>query len=307
MLQLEGKHVGVTGAGSMIGRAVVDQLWKKGALPFSILHPNYDLLDYKVARQALVGCDYVIHCAGYNGNLAFNAKYPADIFFNTAQMGLNVLRAALAVGVKKVVTPLASCAYPDTDILVEAEFLNGAPNPTVEAHGLSKRVIHAYGRQLKKQYGFNAVSLIFNTCYGPYDSFNVEKTKVVGGLIAKFCEAVKNGTDVICWGSGEPRRELIYVDDAAKAIIAVLENYDDSELPINIGQWQDVSIKALAELIAELTGFNREIIWDTTKPDGQYQKLLNPARSTNILPHMEFTPLQEGLKKTIEWYRCNLV
>ena len=307
MQQFKDSKIVITGASSMIGRSVIRQL---EAIPdidiVPVYHNHYDLLNIEHCKYILKGADYCIHCAAYNGNIPFTAKYAADIFYRTTIMAMNVLNCANEFGIKKVVSPLASCAYPNKDILKEEDFWNGPPNETVEAHGLSKRNILAYSRQLYKQHGFKSVCLIFNTCYGPYDSFDINKTKVVGGLINKFITSQKNNDrSVVCWGTGSPRRELIYCDDAATAIIDVLKYYDNPNEPINIGTGLDVSIKELAETIRDVVEYKGEIEWDLTKPDGQYQKLLDITKYKELLPQINFTTLKDGLIKTIDFYKEN--
>ncbi len=306
MLQLEGKKVAITGGHSMVGRAVATELYNRGAIPKQISHNAVtDLLQYYTALTQIRGADYCIHCAGYNGNIGFNAKYPADIFYRTTQMALNVLQACVENNIQKVVSPLSSCAYPDTNILLEEKFWAGPPNESVEAHGLSKRNILAFCRQIHKQYGLKYVSVVFNTCYGPYDSYDVNKTKVVGGLIKKFYDAkINNLPFVECWGTGKPRREIIYVDDVAKGIVNALQYYDDPKLPLNIGSFTDISIKGIAEIIADVMEYKGKIVWDTSKPDGQFQKMLAPGNMVKVFKDnpIEFTVPTEGLKKTIDWY-----
>jgi nucleoside-diphosphate-sugar epimerase len=310
MLNLEQKRVMVTGANSMIGRATIKALLQRKATVLPVYHGTCDLMinnQVDVTFHELKP-DYVIHLAGYNGNILFNKQYPADIFYRTTVMGLNVLNCAAKYKVDKVVTALASCAYKDTDEILKVEnFNDGMPNRTVEAHGLSKKALYHFSRQLNKQHGLNAVCTIFNTAYGPYDSFSVEKTKVVGGLITRFVAAVENGVNrVACWGTGHPRREFIYCDDAAEGLVQTLEKYDNVELPINLGFNEDISIRELAEMIAELTGFEGEILWDTEKPDGQYRKLLDSSKMAEYDIVIENkTTLEEGLKRTIEWYKKN--
>lgn len=303
MLQLQGKKVAVTGSSSMIGRAVLRSLDKRGALIREVPHKIYDLTIPNNAADVVYNVDYCIHCAGYNGNIAFNANYPADIYYRTSVMGLNILNACKTYDVKKIVIPLASCAYPDKDILYEWEFDKGPPNKTVEAHGLAKRAIFDYARQLYKQHQYNAVSIIFNTCYGPYDSFDVDKTKVVGGLINKFSAAQRDKLPYVeCWGSGKVRREFIYCDDAAEALVQALEKYDDPTQVLNVGTGNDTEVRYLAKIISELVGYGGEIIWNTDKPDGQYRKLLISDRMKEYID-IEFTTLKDGLSKTINWYR----
>jgi len=308
MLNLSNKTIAVTGANSMVGRAIIRQLTTYSVTVKSIFHEQYDLMSYDETRTAVNGADYCFHCAGYNGNISFNKKYPADIFYRTTQIGLNVLTACREMGVTKVVSPLASCAYPDKHILKETDWLNGSPNETVEAHGLSKQTIQAYSKQLKKQFDFDSVCVMFSTCYGPYDSFDIQKTKVVGALIKKVYDALTNNEPYIeCWGTGSPRRELIYVDDAAQAMINVLLFYDDCSYPLNIGTGKDISIKELVLLIARICEYQGEIRWDTSKPDGQYQKLLDVSKmqrhiDNKTLSEIKFTDLIKGLTQTIEWY-----
>lgn len=310
MIDLRDSKVLVTGASSMIGRSVVKKLKSRHAKVTEVFHEECDLLNWAQTDAVFQkeAPDYCVHTAGYNGNIRFNKLYPADIFYNTTIMGLNVLKACAFSGVKKVVTPLASCAYRSTDdFLREKDFNLGMPNESVEAHGLSKKAVYHFSRQISKQYDISAVCTVFNTVYGPYDSFDINKTKVVGGLIKRFIVAAENGDKMVeCWGTGKPRRELIYCDDAAEGILQALEKYFDVKSPINIGYNEDISIKELAHMIADLTGYAGEISWDITKPDGQYRKILNSSRMKDYEILVEDrTPLRDGLIKTIEWYTNN--
>jgi len=308
MIDIKGKKVIVTGANSMIGRSVIKELQKREAIIDPVYHEECDLLNYEecLSRFKKSNPDFCIHAAGYNGNISFNRKYPADIFFNTTIMGLNTLNACTKVGVKKIVTLLASCAYRGTSQeLKECDFFLGMPDPTVEGHGLSKKTLFYYSKQLYKQHGIRAVCTIFNTAFGPWDSYDLNKTKVAGGLIKKFVDAVeKNEEEVVCWGTGKPRRELIYCDDAGKAVVEVLQKYEDTNLPINLGFGEDISIKDLATKIANIVHFTGKIVWDTNRPDGQFRKLLNSDRSREYKIKIKNPKnLDEGLVETIKWYR----
>jgi len=310
MINLANTKVLVTGAASMIGRATIKTLEQRGATVIPVLHSECDLLEYSQALSAVKNAkpDYCIHAAGYNGNISFNKLYPADIFYNTTIMGLNTLKACAETGVKKVVSPLASCAYRSTDKeLRECDFWIGLPDESVEAHGLSKKAIHAFSKQIYKQHNTIAVCTIFNTAYGPYDSFDIYKTKVTGALIKKFVDAVATNESVVeCWGTGRPRRELIFCEDAAEGIVQTLEKYDDVMYPINIGFNEDINIRELAETISKLVGFKGQLYWDTSKPDGQYRKILDSTRMKEygiLLPNR--TSLEVGLNKTITWYKEN--
>ena len=307
MIDLKNKKILVTGANSMVGRSVIESLSLRGAQIDAVYHEQCDLLEYKNIADRIKRSepDYCIHAAGYNGNIKFNKEFPSDIFYNTTVMGLNTLKACALHGVKKVVSPLASCAYRSTDEqLQEKDFHLGMPDLSVEAHGLGKKTIFYYSRQIYKQYDTAAVCTIFNTVYGPHDSYDINKTKVVGGLIKKFTDAVESGEKkVVCWGTGRPRRELIYCADAAEGIVQTLEKYNEVDWPINIGFNTDVNIKELAQTIARLANFEGQIMWDTTRPDGQYRKILNSDRMKKYDINIK-NPifLEDGLKKTIEWY-----
>lgn len=307
MINLENKTVLVTGGSSMIGRSIIKKLKKRNCKILNPSHKSLDLLDYNKTLKYFLKHkpDYVIHAAGYNGNISFNKLYPRDIFYRTSVMGLNTLLAASETGCGKIVSLLASCAYESTtDELKEENFLNGQPDASVEAHGLGKRNLFIMSKQISKQTGMLAVCTIFNTAYGPHDNYNIEKTKVVGGLITKYLNAVEDGQDnVVCWGTGNPKRELIYCDDAAEGVIQTLEKYDNVNLPINIGFNKEYTIKELADKISSCVGYTGKTTWDTTKPDGQMRKILDSSRMAEFNIEIRRTSLENGLKKTIKWVK----
>lgn len=296
----------ITGASSMIGRAVNRVFAENGIPTLAPTHEECDLMKWDEVNLLFKWFKptHVVNCAGWNGGLPLNLSHPATIYFRTTQINLNVLRACAEYQVEKVVSPLSSCAYPDSgDTMDESQLWNGLTNPTVECHGLAKRNTHAFSRQINKQFKTKAVCCVANNSYGPHDSFDVNKTKVVGALIKKFVDAVERGTTVTCFGTGSPRRDLIYCDDVARGIVLTLEKWDSSEV-INIGSEVDYSIKEVAEKIAEITGYTKEIEWDTTKPDGQAKKMMSVTK----IKELGFAPqvsLDEGLRKTIEWYKAN--
>jgi len=307
MINLNGKKVFLTGPQSMIGRATIVSLRQRGAIIQGAFHEDIDLMDYQATKDLMqdLGSEYCIHLAGYNGNIAFNSAYPADIFFRTSIMGQNVLRACAENKIKKVVSVLSSCGYKaGIDPLKEEEFLNGEPDPSTEAHAYGKRDLLIFSKLLKKQFSLNATCCILNTVYGPYDNFELNKTKVVGSFIKKFTDAVINGdSSVTCWGTGNPQRELIYCADAAEGIVQVLEKYDETNMPINIGFNHDIRIGELAKVIANLCGFKGEIVFDSTKPDGQTRKILNSSKMVRYDISINETFLENGLRKTIEFYK----
>jgi nucleoside-diphosphate-sugar epimerase len=269
--------------------------------------------------------DYVFHLAGYNGGIAFNAKEPARIFADNTIMALNVMEACRRHKVKKVVSVVASCAYPamtqkfydnawptgqeacteePREICPEYDFLEGPPHDSVACHGYAKRNLQLASAFYRKQYGLNAVCACPTTLYGPGDSFDPERTKVMGAMVKRFVDAADDKAPTVSvWGSGNPMREFLYVTDAAKLLIETMLHYDDSELPLNLGTGQEVSIMGLAALVADAAGFEGTISFDNSKPDGQYRKRLDTARMNLALPPMEFTSLNEGIRQTVQYYR----
>lgn len=310
----------VTGGESMMGRAICTQLKMAGHKLDPVPHGECDLMQESqvVSRFEEFRPDYVIHAAGYNGGIAWNQKYPEKIFRRTVRMGLNVLESCSLFDVKRTVSIISSCAYPDLGEkpLQESDFWNGLPNPSVECHGLAKRMLHAYSRQLNKQGSCGEyLCAVVNNSYGPWDSFHPLKTKVVAALIKKFVEAKENSLpQVHCWGTGAPLREFIYAEDAAAGIIVALGSWDMERGDIVNITGHETSIKGLTEMIAELVGYEGEVIWDTDKPDGQMRKSLD-ATEINKLSFQVYYSLKAGLQKTIDWYvenkkmadeRCNL-
>lgn len=310
MHKLKDSKVMVTGASSMIGRNIITALSNREAKVFPVYHDEYNLISPDQTYEAYMVSqpDYVIHAAGFNGGIKFNKEYPATIFYRTSMMALNVLEMARAFSVHKTVSILASCSYPDIkkEKFEESDLWNGKSHDSVECHGLSKRVLDAFSRQVSKQYPLTqCVSTILTNSYGPYDSYDPNKTKVVGALIKKFVDAKDQGLKKVeCWGTGAPLRDFLFSEDAGELIVQVLEKYDDPFSPINLGSGTETSIKELTEVIAELVGYQGEIVWDTSKPDGQYRKFLSTDKMQEVLD-VNVTPLKDGLRKTIDWYKNN--
>ena len=287
----------------MIGRAVRESLNQNKLAFCSLSHDECNLENFNECYNFFEYCnaDTLIHLAGYNGNIQFNLQNPTDIFYKTAQMGLNVLRCAELFKYKKVVAILSSCAYPDlSGEMMEHQLWHGECNDTVSCHGYSKRMLDAYGQHLRHK-KINYTSCIVQNSYGPYDSLDLNKTKVVTALIIKILKAKKSGENVICWGTGSPKREFIYSKDVGHAIVKCL--YTDGNR-INIGSGEEISIKELVYKIADIIGFSGDIIWDTDKPDGQNQKKLDLTLMKDL--DLKITPLSEGLKETISWVESQL-
>lgn len=310
MINLQGKTVLVTGGTGFLGKHVLKRLEERGALTCYFSRQECDLTKLSDVRLPFLVSkpDYVIHCAGFNGGIVYNRKYPYEIFYKNAQMGLNIIETCKEFKVKKVISVMTSCSYPDTDaeILKEEEFYNGRPNPSIECHGLAKRVLEAASRFANQQYSFPAYSVAITNLYGPGDTFDLERTKVVGALIHRFVTAKQENIDrVVCLGTGNPRREFMFVRDAAEALVRSLELYEDASIPLNIGVGSDTSIASLALLIKNIVGYEGDVIWDTSAGDGQMKKLLDTTRMRSILNYEPETPLDVGLEETIRWYINN--
>lgn len=306
----------ITGGMSMLGWSLFENEDIRNRFGRYLHSPPKDNLNY-LNLQDIVNfiingkINHIIHLATYSGNLQFNQKNPANTFYLTSQMALNVLTAAQICRVKKVLSILSSCAVADKgeEELKEEDLHKGPPNPTIESHGYAKRILDIYSRQLNKQYGLNAVCAIVNNSFGPYDAFSPEKTKVVGAMIKRFVDAKEQNLPFVeCWGTGIARREFIYCKDVARLLVLALEKYDDYSMPINIGSPDEVTIKELAETTAELVGYTGEIRWLKEKGDGQLRKKLNLDRMNKILldnKPFEYTNFKVALKETIDWYQQN--
>jgi GDP-L-fucose synthase len=325
-IDLRSARVLVTGGNGFLGRHVCAALKAAGAtvvIPQPRPEPNWlDLTNGKMLEMAFGNCgpDYVFHLAGYNGGIQFNADYPADIFVFNTTMAMNVLEACKTFKVKKVVSVVASCAYPEwewchykdhgyrkywRDVMFEDDFLDGPPHDSVACHGYAKRNLQLASRFYRQQYGLAAVCACPTTLYGPGDSYDPARTKVMGAMVKRFCDAADSGEqEVTCWGTGKPMREFLYVEDAAKLLVQVLEHYDDSTLPLNLGTGQELTVKDVAETVARGVEFSGRIGWDASKPDGQSRKRLDLTRMKSILPGVAVTPIDEGIRQTAADYRA---
>ncbi len=301
------QRIMITGGESMVGQAVGWALCKKGqkVVIDTVPHRECDLLTPTEVHARFLNFrpTRVIHAAGYNGGIEWNKKYPAKIFEQTVRMGMNVFDAAQRLG-SNVLSIISSCAYPNGEILKEEDFWNGAPHLTVECHGFAKRMLVEYGRQMWAQFRQHHTSVVLNTCYGRGDSYHPEKTKVVGAMIKRFIEAKeKNLPQVECWGTGSPRREFLFAPDAGELIVMALENYYDTWLPLNISSGQELTIKELAETVASVVGYTGQILWDTSKSDGQMRKCLDTTQMRTLFPNFKITPLETGLREAVEDYQ----
>jgi len=297
------KKVLVTGAFGFLGSQVCKELstQKIEVIKFP---KNYNLTNSKY-NDKFTNIDYVIHLAGHNGGIMFNQTYPFDIFAKNTLMAINAVQIALNNNVKKFVGVLTSCGYPYEygDNIYENTYLHNQPHPTIIPHGYAKRNLLLTCQLANKQHNLLAICVVPNTIYGPNDSIEPHKTKVMMALIKKFIDAKRNNDkEVICWGTGSPVREFIYVEDAAKLIVKSLDLYDDFNSPLNLGTGQALTIKELVHQISDLVGYKGKIIWDHSKPNGQAQKILNLNKMNSFFPNYNFISLETGIKNTINWY-----
>lgn len=307
---LKDKKILVTGGRGFLGSHLIPKLIGFGVKEENIKVVSFrdcDLRQWENCLYAVEGMDVVIHLAARVGGIGFNQKYPAQLFYDNAIMGIQLIEASRIKGVKKFVAIGTICAYPKfTPVPFKEEDLwNGYPEETNAPYGLAKKMMLVQAQAYKKQYGFNIIYLLPVNLYGPRDNFDLESSHVIPALIRKFIEAkIKNENEVIVWGSGEVSREFLYVEDAAEAIVLATDRYDGIE-PVNIGAGFEIKIKDLVDVIKELTGFQGNIVWDKSKPDGQPRRCLDTSKAKKYFGFVAQTSFKEGLKKTIEWYLNN--
>lgn len=303
----KGKRVTVTGGAGFLGRHVVNRLERAGANVFVPRKREYDLITPDGCRRCLADhpADMVLHGAAFYGGLGINQAQPGRIFYENISMGVNLMEAARGAGVSKFVTIGTACSYPgySEGKLREADFWAGPLHDSVAHYGLTKKILQVQGQAYHRQFGFRSIHLVLTNLYGPWDSYNPQRSHVVAALIRKWVEATLSAAPTIeVWGTGRPVREFLYVDDAAEAVLLAAEKYDDVDLPLNVGTGEGTSIRRLVELIHEASGYQGEIVWRTDKPDGAMYKVLDVSRMVEILGWQPPTRLADGLARTIAWY-----
>ena len=303
----EGKKILLTGGTGFLGSFVHEKLLKRGVNEDDIKIPRskeLDLRKWENCVKAVKDIDIVIHLAARVGGIGFNRKYPAILFYDNAIMGIQLMEAARQEGVEKFVAIGTVCAYPKyTPVPFREENLwNGYPEETNAPYGIAKRILLVQAQAYRQQYGFNAIYLVPVNLYGPRDNFHLEHSHVIPALIRKMVDAKKRGKrKVVVWGTGNASREFLYVEDAAEGILLATEKYNKPD-PVNLGTGKEIKIRDLVNLIAELTGYEGEIVWDTSKPDGQPRRCLDTTRAEKEFGFKAKTDFREGLMKTIEWY-----
>lgn len=304
------RRVCVTGGAGFLGSFVVEKLRQRGAKDVFIPRiEDYNLVQQdSIIRMLDVACpDVIIHLAAHVGGIGANRERPAEFFYDNLMMGVQLMHEAWQRGVAKFVAIGTVCAYPKfTPVpFKEEELWNGYPEETNAPYGLAKKMLLVQAQAYRQQYGFNAIYLLPVNLYGPRDNFDRRSSHVIPAIIRNVLEAQEKGQDeIIQWGDGSPTREFLYVEDAAEGILLAAESYDGPE-PVNLGSGREISIKDLAALIGRLCGFNGRFVWDTSKPNGQPRRSLDTSRAETYFGFRAQTDFEEGLRRTINWYRQN--
>jgi GDP-L-fucose synthase len=300
------RAVTVTGGAGFVGLHVVKRLRGAGAAVRVIRSAEHDLRDPTAARDAVDGAELVIHLAANVGGIGFNRRNPAPLVYDNLMMAANVFEQSRQAGVAKLVSACTVCAYPKfTETpFSEDDLWLGYPEETNAPYGLAKKMMLVLSDTYRRQYGFDSCVPILANLYGPRDNFDLEDSHVIPAMIRKFVEARNRGDEaVMLWGSGTPSREFLYVDDAARALLLAGERLESSE-PINVGNGVETRIRDLAEIIQRLTGYAGELIWDTSRPDGQPTRRLDVSRARELVGFEATVPLEDGLRDTIAWFEA---
>jgi GDP-L-fucose synthase len=302
-----GKTVAVPGGAGFLGVEVVRRLEEGGASVFVPRSRDYDLTrdDRVRAMYEDARPDVVVHLAARVGGIGANQRSPGTFFYDNLMMGALLIEHARRAGMEKFVCVGTVCSYPKfaTVPFREDDLWSGYPEETNAPYGIAKKALLVQLQSYRQEFGFRGIYLIPVNLYGPGDNFDPESSHVIPALIRKCVEAVERGEDTIeIWGSGTPTREFLYVDDAARGIVAAAERYEGAD-PVNLGTGREISIRDLATMIAELTGFEGSFTWNTSKPDGQPRRALDVSRARDGFGWTAEVPFEEGLAATIAWYR----
>ena len=298
----------VAGGSGLVGSAIVRELKRLNQVVVGISSKDVDLLDRDKTFELITNLKptAIIDCAAKVGGIGGNNSYPVEFLSQNLQIQSNLMDAAHAAKVSKFVFLGSSCIYPrDCAQPIKEEYLlTGALEQTNSAYAVAKIAGIELIKSYRKEYGYKWISVMPTNMYGPNDNFDLENGHVLPVLIRKFIEAKRSGSGkVILWGSGSPLREFLHVDDLAKAVLLCMDKYDDSK-QINVGSGQEVSIKDLADKISKAVGFNGEISWDSSKPDGTMRKVLDSSKIAN-LGWKPLISLDQGIASTVEWYLQN--
>ena len=302
----------ITGGAGFLGQCITRKL-TAGGIALTDIHilrsKDCDLTRQEDAETmvARVKPEIILHLAAQVGGIGANRENPGRYFYANMAMGLHLMEAARIQGVKKFVQVGTICAYPKfTPVpFKESDLWNGFPEETNAPYGIAKKALLTMCQAYRQQYGLNAIYLLPVNLYGPGDNFDLQSSHVIPALIRKFVEAQRaDSAFITAWGTGQASREFLYVEDCAEGIVAAMQKYDAPE-PVNLGAGREITIRALTELIGKLCGFKGEIRWDPSKPDGQPRRCLDTTLAKKLFGFSAQTALEDGLAKTIAWYRAN--
>jgi GDP-L-fucose synthase len=307
-VELSAKRILLTGGSGFLGRHVEAALRAQGAREIIVPRKaQYDLTQEEAVARVYRDHhpDVVIHLAAIVGGIGANRENPGQFFYDNLMMGTQLLEYARRSGVAKFVGIGTICSYPKHTPVPfhEDDLWNGYPEETNAPYGLAKKMLLVQGQAYRAQYGFNAIHLLPVNLYGPGDNFDPSSSHVIPALMLKCQQAIDSGaSEIVCWGDGSPTREFLFVEDCAEAITAATRLYDGPE-PVNVGAGFEISIKDLAELVAGMMGFEGEIRWDVSKPNGQPRRCLDVSRAEKAFGFRARTDFHAGLDKTIRWFR----
>jgi GDP-L-fucose synthase len=309
-MQLANKRVIVTGGAGFLGSFIVEKLNERGCRDVVVPRSkDFDLRDRDavVRLYTEVQPHLVIHLAAVVGGIGANRANPGRFFYDNAIMGIQLMEYARQFHVEKFVTVGTVCSYPKLTPVPfrEDDLWNGYPEETNAPYGLAKKMGLVQAQAYRAQYGFNAIHLLPVNLYGPRENFDLETSHVIPALIRKCLEAKESGRrDILLWGDGSPTREFLYVEDAAEGVVLATERYDGAQ-PVNLGTGEEVAIRDVAQMIAAEVGFRGDILWDTTKPNGQPRRCLDLTRAKQLLGFEATHRLRQGIPKTVAWFRAN--
>ncbi len=301
-----GQKVVVTGSTGFVGSNLVPCLKRLPCTVVPLSRRDYDLTQQSQVRRLFADHhpDIVFHLAGLVGGIDVNQARPADFCYENLIMGAMMLHESWGAGVRKYITLIGGCSYPAKapSPIRESELFNGMPQAESAPYSLAKAMSAVLAQSYRRQKRFNAIVLVPGNLYGPHDNFDLNSSHVIPALIRKFTDAKSSGqTQVVAWGSGRPTRDFVYIGDVCEILVDAALNYNGGDI-INVASGQVVTIKELTQLIAELTGYQGEVVWDSSKPDGQLYKGFDTTRMREVLGCECRTSLREGLQKTIQWY-----